>query len=517
MGTTPVNAKKENRRKAGILAHPTSFPGPFGIGDLGEGAYNFIDFLEGAGQSLWQVLPIGPTGYGDSPYQAFSSFAGQPLIISPVKLYELGLLVKDDVVYTPSWDPYAIDYGPAILYKTDLLRKAFKKFDTLKDGDLVAEFKAFTRKEKLWLADYALFMATKDHHEGVVWTQWDSEIAFPDEDAKKKWTKKLAKSVKYYKFIQFIFFKQWFELKAYANEKGIAIIGDTPIFVAFDSADVWANKELFYLDEKGYPTIVAGVPPDYFSETGQLWGNPLYDWDKHKETGYAWWIEKVRYTLTLVDTLRIDHFRGFEAYWAVPYGAPNAINGEWTKGPFKDLFYAFENALGKDLPIIAEDLGVITEEVEDLRDSFHLPGMKILQFGFEGIEENDFLPHHFVPNSVCYTGTHDNDTTLSWYMTIPEESRDKIRRYLNTDGHQIVWDMIRTCYGSVSEMAVVPLQDVMNLGGDCRMNTPGVAAGNWQWRYTEDMLNEGIRDHLAYVTKLYGRLQEIDEDPTEEV
>lgn len=505
MSTEPVSIIEKNPRKAGILAHPTSFPGPYGIGDLGNSAYRFIDFLEASGQKLWQVLPIGPTGYGDSPYQSFSSFAGQPLIISPDVLIEMGLLTHQDVVSPMTWDPCCIDYGPAIEFKFSILRKAFENFDNGAYDDIETEFKKFNRKHKAWLADYALFMASKDFHKGVVWTEWDESIKNPTEDSIKKWNRKLKNEVKFYKFLQFLFYEQWHKLKDYANDKGIEIIGDTPIFVAFDSADVWANKDLFFLDKKGYPTEVAGVPPDYFSATGQLWGNPLYNWKKHKESGYKWWIEKVRYTLTMVDILRIDHFRGFEAYWSVKYGSETAIEGEWIKGPFKDLFYAFEKALGEDLPIIAEDLGVITDEVEDLRDSFHLPGMKILQFGFETIEENGFLPHQYVPNSVCYTGTHDNDTTLSWYKSINEESRDKIRRYLNTDGSNIVWDMIRACYGSVSTMAVVPLQDVMNLDNWARMNTPGIAAGNWQWRYTDDMLSDDIKGHLGYVTELYGR------------
>ncbi len=515
MGSEPVTMINTNTRKAGVLAHPTSFPSPYGIGDLGEGAYKFIDFLANSGQTLWQVLPIGPTGYGDSPYQAFSSFAGQPLIISPIKMYEMGLLDEVDKNDIHPWDPKAIDYGPVIKYKLGLLKRGFELFDKTDDPIILKEFRSFNAKHKSWLNDYALFMATKDHHGGVMWTEWDQDIAFPTEASKKKWTRKLSKQIKYYKFLQYLFYKQWFELKTYANDRNISIIGDTPIFVAFDSSDVWANKDLFYLDKKGYPTSVAGVPPDYFSETGQLWGNPLYNWDKHKEDDYAWWTNKVKFTLTLVDILRIDHFRGFEAYWAVPYGAETAIKGEWRKGPFKDLFYAFQKALGHDIPIIAEDLGVITDAVEDLRDTFELPGMKILQFGFESVEENGFLPHHFVPNSVCYTGTHDNDTTLSWYASIPEESRDKIRRYLNTDGNSIVWDMIRACYGSVSQMAIVPLQDIMYLGADSRMNTPGVAAGNWQWRYTDDMLTDGLADHLLYVTDLYGRIQ-MEEKPEED-
>lgn len=505
MAQDPVQSKDYTNRKAGLLVHPTSFPGPYGIGDLGPSAYQFIDFLKKAGQKVWQVLPIGPTGYGDSPYQAFSSFAGQPLFLSPELLGRKGLLDGKDLEGIHGWDPARIDYGRVIVYKTELLKKAYGNFKNHGSGQQKDSYAAFCSEQKHWLDDYALFMAVKDAHNGVVWTQWDKDIAFPTAESKKAWSERLSDEMGYYKFLQMLFYEQWFDLKRYANEAGIAIIGDTPIFVAFDSADVWGSKELFYLDSKGHPTIVAGVPPDYFSATGQLWGNPLYDWDKHKETGYSWWIEKVRHTLKLVDVLRIDHFRGFEAYWAVPYGADTAINGEWRKGPYKDLFYAFENALGKELPIIAEDLGVITPEVEDLRDSFSLPGMKILQFGFETLKENDFLPHHYVKNSVCYTGTHDNDTTLGWYKSVGEASKDKVRRYMNTDAHDVVWDFIRTCFGSVSDTAVIPLQDLFSLDSSARMNTPGVAAGNWQWRYTADMLTDELAARLKSVTELYGR------------
>lgn len=504
MGTAPVDALVNNKRKSGILVHPTSFPGKYGIGDLGQSAYDFIDFLVNSGQKLWQVLPIGPTGYGDSPYQAFSSFAGQPLIISPDKLIELGLLQEEDITLQP-WDPQKIDYGPAIEYKISILKKAFESFDALKSGPLFNAFKQFKDSNKAWLDDYALFMASKDHYGGIIWSQWDSEIAFPTEESLKKWTKKLSKGVKYYKFIQFIFFKQWFELKAYANNSGIQIIGDIPIFVAYDSADVWGNKSLFCLDEKGYPTHVAGVPPDYFSETGQLWGNPLYNWEVCKLTGYTWWIKRIQSNLNLVDILRIDHFRGFEAYWSIPYGSENAIIGEWLKGPEHDLFYALENALGKNLPIIAEDLGVITKEVEALRDDFNFPGMRILQFAFESIDENNFLPHNYIPNSICYSGTHDNDTTLGWYKKATPISQDKVRRYMNTDANDICWDFIRSCFGSVSDMAIVTLQDVLSLDSWARMNTPGIAAGNWQWRYLDTTLNSGISERLRSVTELFGR------------
>ncbi len=499
-----VNSLDNTSRKSGILVHPTSFPSDYGIGDLGCGAYHFIDFLERSKQKIWQILPLGPTGYGDSPYQSFSSFAGQPLIISPNRLKDMGLLKDDDLSNKPFFDPRNIDYGPLIQYKNGLLRKAYGYFKECTQATQNA-FNIFCEKESLWLDDYALFMACKDYHDGRMWTLWEDEIARPTDETKKRWADKLQNDVVYYKFLQFIFYKQWFELKQYANDRGIQIIGDIPIFVAFDSSDVWANNELFYLDSKGNPTSVAGVPPDYFSATGQLWGNPLYRWEAHQKDGYQWWINRVSYSLKLVDILRIDHFRGFEAYWAIPYGAENAINGEWQKGPSKDLFNAFIRAFGKALPIIAEDLGVITPEVEDLRDSFNLPGMKILQFGFENIEENQFLPHHYITHSVCYSGTHDNDTSLGWYNKASEQSKDKVRRYMNTDANSISWDFIRTCFGSASETAVVPLQDVMELDSEARMNIPGVAAGNWKWRYTYDMLGEHLSCQLKCITELYGR------------
>lgn len=508
MGRKSVESLDNCTRKSGILLHPTSFPGSFGIGDLGPAAYAFIDFLAKAGQKLWQVLPLGPTGYGDSPYQSFSSFAGQPLIISPEAIADMGLLTEEDLK-PRGWDPRKVDYGPTILYKIELLRKAFGNFENMKEDphQIRDAFEAFKKEHKDWLEDYALFMAVKDAHGGVMWTKWDKEIAFPTKETKAMWLKRLQRDVQFYSFVQFLFYQQWFSLKAYAKEKGIEIIGDIPIFTAFDSADVWANKELFYLDEEGYPVVVAGVPPDYFSETGQLWGNPLYNWEVHKETGYQWWINRVASTLRMVDYLRIDHFRGFEAYYAIPYGAENAVHGEWRKGPYKDLFYALQNALGEQLPIIAEDLGVITPEVIELRDAFGFPGMKILQFGFDNTDENPFLPHQFVPHTVCYTGTHDNDTTLGWYQKASPESRAKVNAYMNTDGKDISWDFIRTCFGSVSEMAIVPLQDVLGLDSNARMNTPGTTSNNWQWRYTQDMLSDAIANRLREISVLYGRTE----------
>ena len=498
--------KKKNTRVSGILVHPTSFPSPYGIGDMGPGAYDFIDFLERSGQHLWQVLPLGPTGFGDSPYQGFSAFAGQPLIISPDKLMEQNLLTAEDLADMPQWDPNKVDYGPAIRFKTARLKKAWAAFSHTPDKTLLEEFEAFCMEEKDWLDDYTLFMACKDYHEGRCWLEWEEEILDPTEKIKEKWRTRLNDEIRYYSFVQFIFQKQWNELKEYANEHEIQIIGDIPIFVALDSADVWANKKLFQLDSKGYPTSVAGVPPDYFSATGQLWGNPLYDWDYHARTSYRWWVKRVSRQLSLTDYLRIDHFRGFEAYWSVPAGEETAINGQWVKGPCEDLFRAIEKELGEDLPIFAEDLGVITPEVEHLRDSLGFPGMKVLQFGFGDINDDNYVPHFYTtPNCICYTGTHDNDTTMGWYAGQPEIIKDRIRRYGNTDGNLVSLDFIRFCLGSIARYAIFPIQDLLILGSESRMNTPGVAADNWAFRYTKEALTEERCQWLLRTTELFGR------------
>ena len=508
--TMAVNALKAEApgpgRYSGILVHPTSFPSPYGIGDLGQGAYDFIDFLQQTGQTLWQVLPLGPTGFGDSPYQGPSAFAGQPLIISPDKLREKGLLSDEDLKDIPEWDPHKVDYGPVINYKTGLLRKAFATFHHTPDKTMLEEFELFCEQEKEWLDDYCLFMALKNANQGKCWLDWDDDARLLTPSSRAEYEKEMADEIRYHRFVQFIFRMQWTELREYANEKGISIIGDIPIFVALDSCDVWANKKYFKLDSKGYPTHVAGVPPDYFSATGQRWGNPLYDWDAHKKSGYKWWIERVRKQLTLVDHLRIDHFRGFEAYWAVPAKEETAINGEWLKGPGESLFDALKAALGEELPIFAEDLGVITPEVEALRDAFHFPGMKVLQFGFGDMTDRKYIPHFYeTTNCLCYTGTHDNDTTMGWYAVQDEKVRDRVRRYGNTDGNMAAWDFIRFAMASVAKYVVFPIQDLMLLGSEARMNTPGVAAANWAFRYTADMLSQDKADWLKSTTQLFAR------------
>lgn len=492
-------------RYSGILVHPTSFPSAYGIGDMGPGAYEFIDFLKAAKQTLWQCLPLGPTGFGDSPYQSFSSFAGQPLIISPDKLMDADLLTVDDIADCPSWENTAVDYGPAIEYKTALLRTAYEYFKKSTDTALLAAYDDFCESSAGWLEDYALFMALKSLHHGASWLEWAEEYKFLTSKAKKTALTLCADDIGYYKFVQFIFEKQWLELKDYANKSGIKIIGDIPIFVSPDSADVWAHKELFQLDAKGFPKSVAGVPPDYFSETGQLWGNPLYLWSAHQKTDFAWWTERIARQLTLTDYLRIDHFRGFEAYWSVPYGEETAINGQWVKGPGAVLFKSVKKALGDKLPIFAEDLGIITKEVEILRDTLGFPGMKVLQFGFEDAKENGFLPHHFTRNCICYTGTHDNDTTRGWYEHADEKIQDKVRRYFNCDGSIVTWDFIRGAIASTAKYAIFPLQDLFGLDSGARMNTPGKASGNWAWRYTSAMLTDDRAAQLKAACVLFGR------------
>ncbi len=497
-------------RLSGILVHPTSFPSPYGIGDLGPGAYRFLDFLESSGQHLWQILPLGPTGYGDSPYQGPSVFAGQPLLISPDLLVRKNLLTKNDLENMPSWDPRRIDYGPAIDYKTALLKKAWHRFLHTPDKTMIEAFDQFCGEEKEWLEDYALFMACKEQNGAKSWLQWKEPYRSPSEKEKEQLRSDLADSVGYYCFLQFLFQEQWDDLRSYAHQKGILIIGDTPIYVASDSADVWSDRTLYQLDSKGFPTFVSGVPPDYFSETGQLWGNPLYNWDYLEKTGYQWWIRRIRRQLSLTDFLRIDHFRGFEAYWSVEAGQETAVNGSWKKGPGQKLFQAIEQALGDQLPILAEDLGVITAAVENLRDSFHLPGMKVLQFGFENLEDRNYIPFYYTTtNCICYTGTHDNDTTAGWYQGQPENVRERILKITHTDGSEIGQDFICLAMGSIAKYSIFPIQDLFGLGSEARMNTPGTAMGNWTFRFREEDLSEERAGWLREMTELYGRVPQL--------
>jgi len=495
-------------RSAGILLHPTSLPGKFGIGDLGTEAYKFIDFLQEAGQTLWQVFPLGPTGYGDSPYQCFSAFAGNFLLVSLEKLIEDGFLSEDDLKNPPQSDPNKIDYGQVIDYKKSILKKAYANFINNSNG-LEKDFEKFCIAHKDWLDDFAFFMACKDHHGGAVWNSWEKGLVHREKKVLNEWTKKLHDEIQYQKFVQFNFFRQWKSLKKYANEKGIKIIGDMPIFIAYDSSDLWANKELFTVDEEGKLTFVAGVPPDYFSATGQLWGNPLYKWDVMEKDDFLWWRKRFSSLFEIVDIVRIDHFRGFEAYWKIPGGEKTAQKGKWTKAPGEKLFKSLKKHLG-ELPILAEDLGVITPPVEALRDEFGFPGMKVLQFAFGTEMERKFLPHNFVPNCVVYTGTHDNDTTKAYFEKEKlNKSKNDIYEhtqvYLNYFGDDILTELIRVAYASVANIVIIPMQDILKLGTEARMNFPSTTGGNWTWRFTWDQIDNNLSKHYYGFTQLYER------------
>jgi 4-alpha-glucanotransferase len=483
--------------------HPTSLPGPFGIGDLGPAAYAWVAALDRARQTWWQVLPLGPTGYGDSPYQSFSAFAGNPYLISPEALVADGLLDHADLA-GPAFPADHVDYGPLIEFKNRLWRRAWENFQKGRAPGLRQPFAAFCRERAAWLEDFALFMALKDAHGGVSWQSWPEELILRQPAALVRARRELRGVIDLYQFRQFLFFRQWNALKRFANDKGIRLIGDVPIFVSGDSADVWANPELFRLDADRQPTVVAGVPPDYFSATGQLWGNPLYNWGTLAESGYAWWVARLRATLEQVDLVRLDHFRGFEAYWEIPAGMPTAQVGHWVPGPRADLLTALRGALG-GLPLIAEDLGVITPEVEALRQQFNLPGMRILQFAFGGATEDRFLPHNYERNTVVYTGTHDNNTTLGWYAALKPHEHNFLHRYVPGVERDVAWELIRLAWASVADYALAPLQDILRLGPEARMNLPGRPSGNWRWRFRGEMLTEDLLARLADVTDVYGR------------
>ena len=490
-------------RASGILLHPTSLPGSDGIGDLGPWVYRWIDFLAEAGCALWQVLPLGPTGYGDSPYQCFSAFAGSPFLISSEVLLKENLLMAADLADRPEFPTDRVDFGPVITWKLKLLDRAFAHFRADASAQLQTEFDRFQSDQASWLDDFALFMAIKESQGGVAWNNWPEPLRQRDPQALHTARQSLADAVQRHAFRQFLFYRQWSAAHAYARVKGIRVIGDIPIFVAYDSADAWSHPELFYFDEKGQPTVVAGVPPDYFSPTGQLWGNPLYRWEVHRQSGYAWWLARMRATLSQVDIIRLDHFRGFAGYWEVPAEMPTAEIGQWKPGPGKDFLQALQQALG-DLPIIAEDLGLITDDVIELRDKFNLPGMRILQFAFTG-SNNPFLPHRYVRNCVAYTGTHDNDTIRGWYAAAPKEEKTFCRKYLHSSAHDLPHDMIRVLWRSVANIAIVTLQDILGLGTEARMNFPGKPAGNWGWRMSADALTDEVRDQLLELNTLYER------------
>ncbi len=531
----------ENKRAAGILLHPSSLPSPHGIGDLGPSAYAFIDFLQQAGLGLWQVLPLGPTGYGDSPYQCFSAFAGNPALLSLTQLVEDGLLTQTEVDALPALPANTANPDGAMALKLPLLQKAFARFHPGADYDCFCQQSAF------WLPDYALFRAIKDHlytlrqtgekdasyrdfvqstagrltaeqiddqYFGALWYSWPKALVHRQTAALKAMMDKLSQAIAFQTFLQYLFFRQWANVKAYANAAKIRIIGDLPIFVSLDSADAWSRQELFLLDEDGFPAKVAGVPPDYFSPTGQLWGNPVYRWQTHQKDGFAWWIERIRTQLRLADLLRIDHFRGFKSNYQIPFGSQTAQTGSWHPGPGKALFDAVKTALGS-LPLLAEDLGIITPQVEALRLSCGLPGMKVLQFAFGDTAQNPYLPHNYEKNCIVYTGTHDNDTSIGWYQTVSEKEKDYFRRYTSSSGASPGWDLIRLAMASTADTAIFPLQDVLCLDGSARMNTPGRLGGNWHWRFSMAQLLPSYAHDLHGLAELFGRLAPPKNSPTD--
>lgn len=492
------------KRAGGVLLHPSSLPGAYGIGDLGFWAYRWVDFLSVAGCKLWQVLPLGPTGYGDSPYQSFSSFAGNPLLISPDKLHEAGLLDRAEIASPPSFPKEKVDFGWVIPWKRKLLEKAFSNFESSPSRNILRDYQEFQESNVGWLEDFSLFMAIKEIHGGKSWIQWTPELRDRNFKELEQVRRSFKELVERQIFFQFLFFQQWGFLRDYAHNQGVQIIGDLPIFVASDSADIWGHRELFYLEPDGHPTYVAGVPPDYFSATGQLWGNPIYRWKVHRSTWYQWWIERLRAVLKLVDIVRLDHFRGFAGYWRVSGKAKTAERGRWVKAPGKDFLRVAKKELG-DLPVIAEDLGVITPDVVALRDAFGLPGMKVLQFAFGGGPSDPFLPHNYSRNCVVYTGTHDNDTVVGWYQRVPEEEKLFYREYLGCDGSHVAWDLIRACWGSTAVFALAPMQDFLNLDNRARMNYPGNPSGNWTWRMLESALDGELQARIRKLNYLYSR------------
>jgi len=496
-------------RSCGILLHPTSFPSRYGIGDLGREAYQFVDFLVESGQQLWQILPLGPTGYGNSPYMSFSALAGNPLLLSPDILLEKGLLTPEDIQDIPQFPLDRVDFEKVITWKMPILRQAARNFNQNTNTFKYHQFEGFCNGNSFWLEDYALFMAILDTQGGKPWTEWPDELRNRDWNALKQITFQLAEEIFIQKFLQFEFLQQWTDLRRYTNELNISIIGDIPIYVAHNSADVWANPQLFRLNSQtGQPEEMAGVPPDYFSATGQLWGNPIYNWEQLQETNFEWWVRRVKGTLALVDIIRIDHFRGLESYWSVPGGETTAVNGCWIKAPGLALFNKIREKLGV-LPIMAEDLGEIDQDVIDLRDHFQFPGMNILHFAFGSDSQNPYLPFNINHNSVVYTGTHDNNTTVGWYYDNTSEYGQKhLSEYIGAhSSHGVAWDLIRLALSSVSNQAIIPLQDIFSLGSDARMNTPGLAEGNWGWRYRAEALNSEYSTRLRDMVMIYGRYQ----------
>jgi 4-alpha-glucanotransferase len=488
-----------SERASGVLLHPTSLPGAHGCGDAGPEAHSFAEWLRGAGQRWWQMLPLGPVGYGNSPYSAHSAFAGSSLLISLDRLAEEGLLPLGALADKPRFPQGRVDYSAAQAWRERCLQIAFQAFGKRTSDH--SSFEIFCAQSGDWLPDYALYAAIKRSRNGRGWTEWEPELRARDADALDRARHALRAEIEQQRFEQFLFARHWRGLKARCGELGVGLIGDVPIFVAHDSADVWAHRELFSLDPQGQPTVIAGVPPDYFSATGQRWGNPLYRWDVLEQTGFRWWIRRFAQMLERFDAVRLDHFIGFQRFWEIPAGEPTAQNGRWVPGPGAKLFEALRRAFGT-LPLIAEDLGAVTPEVTALRDRFDLPGIKLLQFAFgTDPQAPTFLPHNYTRNSVAYTGTHDNDTTRGWFGKLAERERRAVLEYLGTSGREIHWEMIREVWHSVANLAIAPLQDLLGLGTEARMNLPGTSQGNWEWRFTEVEGQERLRD----LTRIYGR------------
>ncbi len=497
-----------DRRTSGVLLHPTSFPSAQGIGVLDRSADHFLDFLAASGVRTWQICPLGPTGYGDSPYQCFSAFAGNPYLIDLEALADLGLLSGSDLDQLAQLPRDHVDYGWLYVTKWPALFKAFEAFKDAGRPALFGDFETFKAEKSSWLDSFTLFQAMKDHFGGKPWWEWPTEVRFYEQASHTTVAAGLADQAEAHAFFQYVFFGQWERVRNKARELEIEIIGDAPIFVARDSADVWSNPTLFHIDQAtGRPLAVAGVPPDYFSASGQLWGNPLYDWAAHRTDGYAWWIERLRANFALCDIVRIDHFRAFDTYWSIPADATDARGGTWLQGPGLEFFLAVKGAL-PDARMIAEDLGDLFPSVVELRNATGLPGMTILQFAFGGDTNNLYLPHNLKANNAVYPGTHDNDTTLGWYASADVKTKDHVRRYLRVNGAEIGWDFIRACYTSPSNLAIIPLQDLMSLGAEGRFNTPGEPAGNWQWRYQAGRLAQlqtETSPYLLELAKLYSR------------
>jgi 4-alpha-glucanotransferase len=493
-------------RRAGILLHPSSLPGRFGIGDLGEEAERFLHWLAAAGQSVWQILPLGPTGFGNSPYGALSAFAGNPLLISPERLVRDGHLRAERLRQVPSFDRDHVPFEHVARFKSTLLKEAHQNFRTSAPPAVKERFEQFRTHadQRYWLDDFALFMALKEKFGGREWMSWDRALARREKAALEAARGELHDAIDYHSFVQFLFFSQWSELRSKARNLGVEILGDLPIYVALDGADTWSHPELFYLDDDLQPIGVAGVPPDYFSADGQRWGNPLYRWDVMKESGYAWWVERIKANLRLTDLVRLDHFRGFAAYWEVPAEEETARNGKWIDGPGVELFQAIEKELGS-LPLIAEDLGTITEDVNELRRAIKAPGMRVLQFAF-GDDDNIHLPHHCEEQTVLYTGTHDNDTTRGWFESASEHERSRALTYFGASPGEIAWQLIRAAYASIARLAIVPLQDLFSLGAEARMNTPGDPAGNWGWRARSELFSDqAVPTGLRRLAEITGR------------